>query len=151
MGDSGSLFLGFTLAVLAIARQPQASNVFAITGVPTLLFLLPILDTTLVTLTRLLRGQSPVMGGQDHTSHRLIAFGFSERQTLMVLYTVAIASGVVAIAIETIDYWLSLILVPTVVIVLALLVAYLARMKVVSSTTPPARRSFFEIYSGAHL
>ncbi len=74
MGDSGSLFLGFTLAVLAIARQPQASNVFAITGVPTLLFLLPILDTTLVTLTRLLRGQSPVMGGRDHTSHRLIAF-----------------------------------------------------------------------------
>ena len=41
MGDSGSLFLGFTLAVLAIARQPQASNVFAITGVPTLLFLFP--------------------------------------------------------------------------------------------------------------
>jgi len=136
MGDSGSLFIGFTLAVLAIARQPQASNVFAITGVPTLLFLLPILDTSLVALTRILRGQSPVIGGQDHTSHRLIAFGFSERQTLLVLYTVAIASGVVAIAIETIDYWLSLILVPTVVITLALLVAYLARMKVVSSTSP---------------
>ncbi len=142
MGDSGSLFIGFTLAVLAIARQPQASNVFAITGVPTLLFLLPILDTSLVALTRILRGQSPVIGGQDHTSHRLIAFGFSERQTLLVLYTVAIASGVVAIAIETIDYWLSLILVPTVVITLALLVAYLARMKVVSSTSPPRGGAF---------
>ena len=142
MGDSGSLFIGFTLAVLAIARQPQASNVFAITGVPTLLFLLPILDTSLVALTRILRGQSPVIGGQDHTSHRLIAFGFSERQTLLVLYTVAIASGVVAIAIETIDYWLSLILVPTVVITLALLVAYLGRMKVVSSTSPPRGGAF---------
>lgn len=142
MGDSGSLFIGFTLAVLAIARQPQASNVFAITGVPTLLFLLPILDTSLVALTRILRGQSPVIGGQDHTSHRLIAFGLSERQTLLVLYTVAIASGVAAIAIETIDYWLSLILVPTVVITLALLVAYLGRMKVVSSTSPPRGGAF---------
>jgi UDP-GlcNAc:undecaprenyl-phosphate/decaprenyl-phosphate GlcNAc-1-phosphate transferase len=142
MGDSGSLFIGFTLAVLAIARQPQASNVFAITGVPTLLFLLPILDTSLVALTRILRGQSPVIGGRDHTSHRLIAFGFSERQTLLVLYSVAIASGVVAIAIETIDYWLSLILVPTLVITLALLVAYLGRLKVVSSTTPPGGGAF---------
>ena len=142
MGDSGSLFLGFTLAVLAIARQPQASNVFAITGVPTLLFLLPILDTTLVTLTRLLRGQSPAMGGRDHTSHRLIAFGLSERQTLLALYAVAIASGLAAIAIETVDYWLSLILVPALVIVLALLVAYLGRLKVVSSPTPSGGGAF---------
>jgi UDP-GlcNAc:undecaprenyl-phosphate GlcNAc-1-phosphate transferase len=47
MGDSGSEFLGFSLAVLAIARQPQASNVFAVMGVPTILFLLPIVDTVL--------------------------------------------------------------------------------------------------------
>jgi len=66
MGDSGSLFLGFTLAALAIARTPQASNVFAVLGVPTLLFLLPIVDTTLVTLTRLLRGQSPAQRTRGH-------------------------------------------------------------------------------------
>jgi UDP-GlcNAc:undecaprenyl-phosphate GlcNAc-1-phosphate transferase len=53
MGDSGSLFLGFTLAALSIARRTQASNVFAVVGIPTLLFLLPILDTSLVTITRL--------------------------------------------------------------------------------------------------
>jgi UDP-GlcNAc:undecaprenyl-phosphate GlcNAc-1-phosphate transferase len=142
MGDSGSLFLGFTLAVLAIARQPQASNVFAITGVPTLLFLLPILDTTLVTLTRILRGQSPATGGRDHTSHRLIAFGLSERQSLLVMYAVAVVSGVAAIAIETLDYWLSLILVPVLVIGLALLVSYLGRLKVVSSPVPPSGGAF---------
>ncbi|MEJ2352486.1 MAG: MraY family glycosyltransferase [Anaerolineales bacterium] len=85
MGDSGSLFLGFTLAVLAVARQPQASNVFAVMGVPTLLFLLPILDTILVTFTRILRGQSPTQGGRDHASHRLIAFGLSERQAVLAL------------------------------------------------------------------
>jgi UDP-GlcNAc:undecaprenyl-phosphate GlcNAc-1-phosphate transferase len=133
MGDSGSLFLGFTLAVLAIARQPQASNVFAVLGVPTLLFLLPILDTTLVTLTRILRGQSPAQGGRDHTSHRLIAFGLTERQAVLVLYGIALASGVVAAVLETLDYDLSLVLVPLLIMSLALVTAYLARLKVVVS------------------
>ena len=97
MGDSGSLFLGFILATLAIAQQKQqASNVLAVLAVPTLIFLLPILDTSLVTFTRLLRGQSPAQGGRDHTSHRLIAFGLSERQTLFVLYGVALVSAVMA-------------------------------------------------------
>ena len=133
MGDSGSLFIGFTLALLAIARQPQASNVFAVMGVPTLLFLLPILDTTLVTFTRLLRGQSPAQGGRDHTSHRLIAFGLSERQAVLVLYAMAVVSGVLAASLESMRYWFSLIIVPVVVISLALLTAYLGGLKVVSS------------------
>lgn len=133
MGDSGSLFIGFTLAVLAIARQPQASNVFAILGVPTILFLMPILDTTLVTITRIIRGQSPSQGGQDHTSHRLIAFGLTERQALVVLYGVAIASGIVAIVLESLDYDLSLVLVPLLIISLALFTAYLGGLKVVVS------------------
>lgn len=134
MGDGGSQFLGFSLALLAIARQPQASNVFAVLGVPTLLFVLPILDTIFVAITRLLQGQSPVQGGRDHTSHRLVAFGLSERQTLVVLYAVAIVSGVVGILIETLDYWLSLVMVPLLVISLALFAAYLSRFRVVAKT-----------------
>jgi len=133
MGDSGSLFLGFTLATLAIAQQQQASDVFAVVGVPTLLFLLPILDTTLVTFTRLLRGQSPIQGGRDHTSHRLVAFGLNERQALMVMYGVAIASAVLAAALESLNYWLSLALAPLLVVFLALLAAYLGGMKVVKA------------------
>ena len=133
MGDSGSLFLGFTLAILAIAQQQQASNVFAVISVPTLLFSLPILDTLLVTITRLMRGQSPTHGGRDHTSHRLIAFGLNERQTLYILYAVALITGIMAAALESINYWMSLALVPILVIVLALLAAYLGRIKVVSS------------------
>ena len=134
MGDSGSMFLGFTLAVLAIARQPQASNVFAVMGVPTLIFILPILDTILVTTTRILRGESPVQGGRDHTSHRLIAFGLTERQTVLVLFAIAFISGSMAIMIETLDYWLSLVLVPVLVLSLALVTAYLARLKIVGAS-----------------
>lgn len=133
MGDSGSLFLGFTLALLSIARQPQASNVFAIVGVPTLLFLLPILDTAMVTFTRLLRGQSPSRGGADHTSHRLIAFGLTERQAVLVLYAVACVSGVMAALLESLNYWIGLLLAPMLVLSLALLAAYLGRIKVVTA------------------
>lgn len=141
MGDSGSLFLGFTMAALAIARGPQASNVFAVMGVPTLLFLLPILDTTLVTLTRLLRGQSPAQGGRDHTSHRLVAFGLTERQAVFVLYGIALASGVAAAGLESLDYNLSLVLIPILIIGFALLAAYLGRLKVVETQKP--RESVF--------
>ncbi len=136
MGDSGSQFLGFTLALLAIVHQPQASNVLAVLGVPTLLFLLPILDTTLVTITRLWRGQSPVKGGRDHTSHRLIAFGLSEKNTLLVLYLVALTVGVAAVAIEALNYYLSLVLVPLLILSLVLLTAYLGRLTVENAPDP---------------
>jgi UDP-GlcNAc:undecaprenyl-phosphate GlcNAc-1-phosphate transferase len=133
MGDSGSMFLGFSLAALAVARRTQASNIFAIVGVPTLIFLLPILDTSLVAITRILRGQSPASGGTDHTSHRLVAFGLSERQADLVLYAIAITSGLASIGLEALDYDLSLVLIPLLLIVLSLFVAYLSRLKVVNA------------------
>lgn len=139
MGDSGSLFLGFTLAILAIARKPQASNVFAIMSVPTLIFLLPILDTTFVTFTRLLRGQSPAQGGRDHTSHRLVAFGLSERQAVLVLYALALGAGITGAIVESLDYTLSLVLIPVIVLSAALLAAYLGRVKVVGAPKPERR------------
>jgi len=133
MGDGGSLFLGLTLAALAISRGDQASNVLAVIGVPTLIFLLPILDTAMVSLTRLLRGQSPAQGGRDHTSHRLVALGLSERQTLLVLMGVALFSGLSAVILESLSYNLSLILIPLVVLIFTLLSAYLGQLKVVDA------------------
>jgi UDP-GlcNAc:undecaprenyl-phosphate GlcNAc-1-phosphate transferase len=133
MGDSGSMLIGFTLAALTVARRTQASNILAIVGVPTLIFLLPILDTGLVAITRILRGQSPATGGTDHTSHRLVAYGLSERQAVLVLYGIAIISGIASIGLEAWDYDLSLVLIPILLIILSLFVAYLARMKVVTA------------------
>lgn len=139
MGDSGSLFLGYTLAAVSIARTPRASNIFAVMGVPTLLFLLPILDTMLVTFTRLLRGQSPVQGGSDHTSHRLVAFGLTEKQAVLVLYGTALMSGIVGSTLESLDYDLSLVLIPLLLASLALVAAYLGRLKVVPAYATPAQ------------
>ena len=133
LGDSGSLLIGFTLASLAIAKTPQASNVFAVLGVPALLLSLPILDTVFVTITRLMRGQSPAHGGRDHTSHRLVAFGLSERQTVLVLYAIAVVSGAAGAVVESLDYTLSLVLIPVLLVTFAVLAAYLSRLKVVDA------------------
>ncbi len=134
MGDCGSMFLGFTLAGLAITRQPQASNVLAILGVPSLIFLLPIMDTLFVTMTRVLRGESPVRGGMDHTSHRMIAFGLAEKQVLWVFYGAALVAGGMAVLIESAAYRVGLILIPILILGFALFAAYLGGVEIDRST-----------------
>jgi UDP-GlcNAc:undecaprenyl-phosphate GlcNAc-1-phosphate transferase len=98
MGDAGSLFLGFFLAGLSIGA-PAAAYSRGLVGalvVPVLLFLIPIFDTAFVTLTRLLAGRSPAVGGRDHTSHRLVAVGLSEPRAVLVLSFLSAAAGAVA-------------------------------------------------------
>jgi UDP-GlcNAc:undecaprenyl-phosphate/decaprenyl-phosphate GlcNAc-1-phosphate transferase len=98
MGDSGSLFLGFVFALLVIpsdlngfyglsGQQGEGMMVRFLIGVS--LAAIPILDTTLVTVTRLMRGQSPSVGGKDHTTHRLAFSGLTHWQTLWVLYALS--------------------------------------------------------------
>lgn len=130
MGDSGSQLLGFSLAVLAIARQPQASNILAVFGIPILLFLVPIFDTVFVTYTRILRGEAPWIGGKDHTSHRLVSFGLSEKKTLVVFYSFTLIAGLLAYELEQIKYWYSLVIVPTLLVGLALVVAFLSGLEI---------------------
>ena len=103
MGDSGSLVLGFIFAALTVPSDLNGflTNGFAGTVWARVLQLLmaiilaaiPILDTTLVTITRMMRGQSPSVGGKDHSTHRLAQSGLTAWQTLGVLYSV---SGVCA-------------------------------------------------------
>ena len=86
MGDVGSLFLGFLLAVMGIQlRFPENSN-FVTWMVPVFLLGLPIFDMTLVVVSRLRRGLSPNTAGRDHTSHRLVRLGFSSREAVLILY-----------------------------------------------------------------
>jgi UDP-GlcNAc:undecaprenyl-phosphate/decaprenyl-phosphate GlcNAc-1-phosphate transferase len=96
MGDTGSLFLGFMLAALAIKLRFPANTPSVTWMVPVLVLGLPIFDTSLVVLSRLRRGHSPVLGGKDHTSHRLVQMGFTQREAVMALYLVAGVLGMVA-------------------------------------------------------
>jgi UDP-GlcNAc:undecaprenyl-phosphate GlcNAc-1-phosphate transferase len=98
LGDSGSLFLGSAFAVLTIVGEPSArTGIVSTLVIPALVLLLPIYDTVFVTLTRKLSARSASVGGRDHTSHRLVALGFSERETALLLYALAAAGGAVAV------------------------------------------------------
>lgn len=104
MGDAGALFLGFTMAVLGLKiRLPN--HVEEISWmVPVLILGVPILDTGLVTLSRLRRGVNPIATpGTDHVSHRLVALGLTHRRAVLVIYAVAIAFGLVAILLSQIQ------------------------------------------------
>ena len=90
MGDCGSLFLGYMLAVVALGVQSTGEPV-AGTLVPVVVLAVPIFDTTFVTVTRVLGGRDVTKGGNDHTHHRLVRLGLSERGAVLAL------SGVSAI------------------------------------------------------
>lgn len=97
MGDSGSLFIGFFLSGLNVAEGfPYTKSFSAILLFPVLILLVPIFDTSFVTLTRILTGRPVSAGGADHTSHRLVAIGLSERQAVVTLYLISLASGFIA-------------------------------------------------------
>lgn len=90
MGDCGSMFLGFTLAALSVTGTwRHASSLFVTLLLPVLILAIPIFDTAFVSVTRTLRGQPISRGGRDHISHRLVALGFSERRTVVILYVLA--------------------------------------------------------------
>jgi UDP-GlcNAc:undecaprenyl-phosphate/decaprenyl-phosphate GlcNAc-1-phosphate transferase len=92
MGDAGSLFLGFVLAVLLLklrGNAPTRVPVAVILAVPGV----AIFDTTLVTVSRLAHGRSPFQGGQDHTSHRLVRLGMSVPAAVTTIYAAGVVLG----------------------------------------------------------
>ena len=131
MGDAGSMFLGGTLAVLAVSGEARAQRgVLSALAVPVLLMLIPIFDTTFVTLTRKLSMRQASVGGRDHTSHRLVAMGFSERQAVGLLCGLAGVSGAAAIGLSSRAFREVDVLLALLVIGLLLLGVRLARVKV---------------------
>ena len=89
MGDSGALFVGFLLAVLAVRLEPPASSLFISFLVPIMLLGLPLLDTSVAVTSRIAKGISPLQGGQDHLSHRLMKRGFSKRASAITIWIMA--------------------------------------------------------------
>ena len=104
MGDSGSQVLGFLLASLGLAASwTTAGTTTATVVLPLLVLAIPILDTTLVTVRRLAERRPVSQGGRDHTSHRLVYFGLSERKAVGLLATIAVALGATSVAYNILD------------------------------------------------
>lgn len=97
MGDTGSQFVGFFLAGLSLIQVPYSRGTLAVLAVPALLLLVPIFDTIFVMTTRLTSGRPISVGGRDHTSHRVVAVGASERRVALFFYVIAASAGGVAV------------------------------------------------------
>ena len=101
MGDTGSQFLGIFLASTSILffwnfRDPGSHAVIQLRQfvVPMLFFIVPLIDTITVTIRRLLRKQSPFVGGKDHITHHLAYLGLSDKFVAITLITTSVASFV---------------------------------------------------------
>ena len=102
MGDSGSFFLGFTLAALGVMGECAHSSVVACT-IPALILAVPIFDFAYILIARILQGQTRTVRdviehcAQDHLSHRLVWLGFSQRRAVLFIYLMAFVLGLAGI------------------------------------------------------
>ena len=111
MGDSGSLLIGVSLAGLTLtlgSTQTGGRSVLSVVAVPVLVLLIPIFDTTLVTISRMLSNRPTSVGGRDHSSHRLVAIGLSERSAVVLIWLLAATGGIIGVALQHSETWWSI-------------------------------------------
>ena len=142
MGDCGSMFIGFFLASSALlsASGDRGRSFIVVIAVPVLILFIPIFDTTLVTVVRKLSGRAASQGGRDHTSHRLVALGLSERRAVWMLYAFAASSGLLALLVRQFEYHTGIAMVTGFAVVLTLIGVFLAGVKVYDDTEVQAAR-----------
>jgi UDP-GlcNAc:undecaprenyl-phosphate GlcNAc-1-phosphate transferase len=94
MGDAGALFLGIIISVATIRLNPGITPTWQSLTIPVMLLAVPLLDTCVAVFSRLARGLSPLTGGKDHLSHRLVRGGLTRPMAAISLW---MASGVCAL------------------------------------------------------
>ena len=97
LGDSGSLLLGFSLAVVSIQQSAKTST-FLVLGVPVLLLAIPMLDTSLAFSRRAINGKNPFRADRDHLHHRLLELNFTTTQVLGIFYGLSAFLGILGVA-----------------------------------------------------
>ena len=99
MGDAGALFLGVLVAVLTIRLNPGITPKFNSFAILPMLLAVPILDTCIAVFSRLRRGISPLTGGRDHLSHRLMRKGLSKHASAYLLWGMQASFVVIALVV----------------------------------------------------
>lgn len=130
MGDSGSLVVGFLLAFLTVRTtyispdQPDhGANWYAV-FMPLCALAVPLYDLVSVCAIRIAQGKSPLVGDQQHFSHRLRNRGLTVRQTLTVIYGCAAVTGIAGVLLTSANAWQSVLIAAQVLTVLVLLAVY---------------------------
>ena len=139
MGDCGSMFIGFTIAGMALFSVEQRTrNLAAVLATPVLIMLMPIFDTTIVTIARKLNGRPVSQGGRDHTSHRLVALGMSDRRAVLTLYALSIIAGGLAILVRDLPIGVGVAIIAGSVLTIIFLGFYLGKVGVYEETEAPS-------------
>jgi len=133
MGDCGSMFVGFFLAcspLVSATGGGRSRSIAAVLAVPVLVLVVPIFDTTFVTLMRKAAGRAAMQGGRDHTSHRLVALGLSEKRAVWMLYAFAVGGGSLALVVRHAPLGISVAAIAVFTLLLSALAVSLARVRV---------------------
>ncbi|MEE1013513.1 MAG: MraY family glycosyltransferase [Clostridia bacterium] len=128
MGDTGALFLGFILACISVQGFLKISAIISF-AVPILVLGLPIFDTVFAIIRRVLTGRSPMSPDRGHLHHRLYDMGFSQRQTVAILYTMTAALCLTAVVISIQGYKRGLLLILAVFLIILLSLKFMGELK----------------------
>ncbi len=99
MGDAGALFLGIIISVATIRLNPGITPTWQSLAIPVMLLAVPLLDTCVAVFSRLARGLSPLTGGKDHLSHRLVRGGLTRRVAAVSLWSASGLCAVIAVGV----------------------------------------------------
>lgn len=131
MGDCGSLFLGFTLSLITIiGTWRTVTNLLLALMVPLAIMIIPIFDIALVTFSRTGHGRAVFQGGKDHSSHRLVFLGFSEKRAVLVLMAISTLFGSIAIVFLKLNFYIALLLLILMGIFLTFFGIFLGEVKI---------------------
>jgi UDP-GlcNAc:undecaprenyl-phosphate/decaprenyl-phosphate GlcNAc-1-phosphate transferase len=141
MGDCGSLFLGFLLSTITIlGTWQEATNLLFVLIVPLFILVIPIFDTTLVTFYRKKHGQFVSQGGKDHSSHRLVFLGLSEKRAVLILMGISLFFGILIVCLSSLDFFTILILFSVLFVCLLFFGIFLGGIRVYADETRKSLR-----------
>lgn len=121
MGDTGSLFLGYVIAILSLLGLYKSVTLFSIV-IPIIILGVPIFDTTFAVIRRLINKQPFYMPDKSHIHHKLIAYGLSHRKSVITIYIFGCIFSICAILLKSATLWLSLFIIFLLIIFVQIIV-----------------------------
>lgn len=124
MGDSGSLFLGYSIAILSLLGLYKSVTLFSFI-VPIILLGVPVFDTTFAIIRRLVNKQPVMAPDKSHLHHRLLSLGLSHRKTVLAIYGLAIIFSVSAILLTEATMWGTILIIIGLLVIIELIAEFI--------------------------
>ncbi len=127
MGDTGSTFLGYVLAVSSIIGLFKGYAILSIV-IAVFSMALPIVDTTFAMLRRFFNGKPIMQADRGHLHHRLVDRGYSHKKTVLILYSISAVSGIIAILLSVQSFESVLVMIVFLIILMSMIFVYRSRL-----------------------